>query len=283
MKPFVSIIYLTKNGGTLLEKSLQAVIAQVVDFAFEVIAIDSGSTDGTLALFEKYPVKVYRIPTSEFNFGLTRDYGFSLAQGDIVIAISQDVVPVGTDWLQNLVSPFSDNSIAVVQGCNVLLDDAEAFYWHKMGLFYYTRESKRWLEQYGNISLSFTNCALRRDVWKENKLGRVAMSEDKLFQKMVTEKGLRIFRQMCAKAYHSHVYNVASLAKRSENEGLGWRYVAQRYSFRDMLGDICKPEIYNFLWRGLKSGEIKRLAEALFPLIRPIYLYKGNNFTKHYV
>lgn len=283
MNPLVSIVYLTKNGGYLFRESLEAVFSQKVDFEFDVIAVDSGSTDGTLALFEKYPVKVYQIPAEEFNFGLMRDYGFSLAQGDIVIAISQDAVPVGSDWLQNMVSPFADEFIAVVQGSNVLPEDGEAFYWNKTGLFYFTRECKRWLEAHDNMGLSFTSCALRRRVWEENRLGRVEMSEDKVFQKLIMAKGLKIFRQASAKTYHSHLYNVASLARRCENEGLGWRNVGQIYSFHDMAGDICRRDVIRSLWKGVVSGEIKRLAELLFPLIRPIYVFKGNNFTKHYV
>ncbi|NVN98667.1 MAG: glycosyltransferase family 2 protein [Geobacteraceae bacterium] len=283
MKTLVSIVYLTRNGGYLLGKSLDAVFAQKTDFKFEVIAIDSGSTDGTLELLEKFPVKVYRIPAHEFNFGLTRDYGFSLATGDIVIAISQDAIPVGSDWLNNMIYPFKDDSIVVVQGIDILPEGEDLFYWDKLRLFYYTRECKKWIEEHDNIGMSFTNCAIRRNIWKENLLGRVEMSEDKVFQKRIMEKRLKIYSQLQAKAFHSHMYNVKSLAKRCENEGMGWRNVTQNYSISDMICDIFDREIIHFLWRGIVTREIKRLSELLFPIIRPIYIYKGNHFATHYI
>lgn len=282
MKPLVSIVYLTKNGGCLLGKSLESVFAQAVDFEFEVIAVDSGSTDGTLELLKNFSVKVYGIAADEFNFGLTRDYVFSLAKGDIVIAISQDAIPAGSEWLRNMSSPFEDDSIAVVQGIDILPEGENLFFWDKMGVFYFTRECKRWVEDHDNIGLSFTCCAIRRSIWKENQLGRVEMSEDKVFQKKVMEKGLKVIGQPNAMTYHSHMYSVVSLAKRCENEGLGWRNVANHYSFYDMLRDIFNREIIRLLWRGIVTHKIKRLSELLFPLIRPIYVYKGNNFTKQY-
>lgn len=283
MDPLVSIIYLTRNGGALLHESLNTVFSQSVDFEFEVIAVDSGSSDETIEILKKYPVKVYQIRSDEFNFGSTRDYGFGLAQGEILIAISQDVVPVGSNWMQNMVSPFNDESIAVVQGLEMVPKDQDLFFWEKYRLFYYTRESKKWLKRYDNIGLSFTCCAIRRKVWEENPLGRIDMSEDKVFQKRITEKGYRIILQKNAVDYHYHMYNIKSLAKRCENEGMGWRSVGQGYSFLDIIMDMFNPLILSVLIYGILTFQIKRMAELLFPLIRPIFVFKGNHFTYHYV
>ena len=89
----VSIVLLTKNAGPEFEKTLQAIAGQEAVYPFEVIAVDSGSTDGTLELLDRFNVKSYSIPPSDFNFGLTRNHAFSLAGGDFIITISQDVVP----------------------------------------------------------------------------------------------------------------------------------------------------------------------------------------------
>jgi len=283
LNPTVSIVYLTKNGGQILRKSLEAVFFQNVDFEFEVIAVDSGSTDNTLEVLKSFPVKIYQIPPEEFNFGLTRDFGFSLAKGDLLITISQDAVPVGTNWLENIVSCFGDASIAVVQGKDILPNNEDLFYWDKVGLFYFTRDSENWIKTHDNIWVSFTSCAIRRQVWEENPLGRVEMSEDKVFQKQIMEKGYKIFFQRKAMVYHSHTYDVKTLAKRCENEGLGWRIAGHEYTFLDMIKDLLKFKTIFFLFYGLITFKIKRLSELLFILIRPIFVFKGNHFTKHYV
>jgi rhamnosyltransferase len=282
--PFVSIVYLTRNGGHVFEKSLAAVFSQKVNFDFEVIVVDSESTDGTLEVLERYPIRVYKVTRDEFNFGLTRDYGFSLAKGVELVAISQDAVPVGPDWLKNMISPFANSSIMVVQGMEIVPADQNIFFWEKYRLFYYTRESRRWLKSNNNIGLSFTCCAIRRMAWQENPLGWAEMSEDKLFQRRISAKGYNIFLQREAKYYHAHMYNdISSLAKRCENEGLGWRIAGQRYSFPDLIMDIINPLMLAVLVYGLLTLQIRHWSELLFPLIRPTFVFKGNNFTKQYV
>lgn len=282
MEPLVSVVYLTKNGGSIFEKSLKAVFSQKVEFGFEVIAIDSGSADGTVEIIQSHPVRLYQILPHEFNFGLTRDYGFSLAKGALVVVISQDAVPVGEQWLHDLISPFADDSVSAVQGMDVLPQETELFYWDKVRLFYHTRDCQKWMNAYNNIGMSFTCCAIRRSAWEGNQLGRVEMSEDKVFQKKLSEKGCKIVFRQEAQDYHSHMYTVRSLAKRCENEGLGWRSVGISYTFHDMLCDIFKRQIGQSLLVGVRSGQIKSLSEFLFPIIRPVFLFKGNVFTEKF-
>jgi rhamnosyltransferase len=45
----LSVIIPVKNPGALFHQVLSAVLAQDTDFNFEVLVIDSGSTDGTIA------------------------------------------------------------------------------------------------------------------------------------------------------------------------------------------------------------------------------------------
>jgi rhamnosyltransferase len=281
--PALSIVYLTKNGGKLFALSLASVLEQRIDCDYEVIAVDSGSTDGTLELLTHQPVRLYQIPPHEFNFGLTRDYGFSLARGEIVIALSQDCIPADDHWLYNLISPFSDQSVAVVQGVDVLPKDCRIFYWDRVRLFYRSRDSVRWLKNHNGIAMSFTGCAIRRSVWEDNRLGPIKMCDDKVFQKRLTQKGCRIVVAYDARQYHSHFYGVASLRKRSLNEGMGWREAGMKYSSLDMLLDMVNPLMYAGLVFGILTMRIHTVAELLFPLIRPYYLYKGNHSTKNYV
>ena|SRR3990172_4314027 len=89
----VSIVYLTKNGGKLFKNSLRRVFEQDIGRKFEVICIDSGSVDSTIDVIRTYPARLYQIEPDKFSFGPVRDYGFSKANGNIIVTLSQDVVP----------------------------------------------------------------------------------------------------------------------------------------------------------------------------------------------
>ena len=136
IKPLVSIAILTKNGGKVFESCFSKIYSQVTDFAFEVVIIDSGSTDGTLEYIKRHPVRLYEIKPYEFSFGSTRDYAFSLANGQYIVTLSQDVVPANREWLSKLVGPLMKDEADAVQGRTILPRDTELFYWEKKGLFY---------------------------------------------------------------------------------------------------------------------------------------------------
>ncbi|MBE0602148.1 MAG: glycosyltransferase, partial [Deltaproteobacteria bacterium] len=261
-------------------RTLQALAGQKVGFPFEIIAVDSGSTDGTLEFAERFQVKTYRIPPTDFNFGLTRDYAFSLAEGDIIVTLSQDVIPCGDSWLDRMVAPFpADERIAAVQGKTIVPKGSDVFYWERKGQFYFTSESRNWIERY-QCGLSFVNCAIRRDFWEGHRMGPTPFSEDKLFQKIIHESGMSIHEAKEALCFHGHQYTWKSLVARLKNEGVGWRQVGVRYG----LGD-CLTDIYRNKWMIRKSlgswerGEIRTIQELLFPVLRPACIYYGNSRT----
>ena len=110
--PKVTVFIPTYNGGMLFDEVLRRIFVQQVDFDFEVLCIDSGSTDETLDIIAKYPVRLIRIPNSEFNHGLTRNRGVREARGEIVVLLTQDAVPFDDEWLAALVSNYDDPQVA---------------------------------------------------------------------------------------------------------------------------------------------------------------------------
>src|SRR5947209_12899649 len=112
----VSILLLTKNGGSDLEQLLPAVFSQKLCGTFDVIAVDSGSTDGSLDLLSRFPIVVKQIPPSDFHHARTRNYAATFATGNILAFLSQDAIPATDDWLQALVSNFADPQVGAVYG-----------------------------------------------------------------------------------------------------------------------------------------------------------------------
>jgi GT2 family glycosyltransferase len=56
MNPLASIVLVTKNGGDDIRALVAALARQRTDFPIEIIAVDSGSTDGTADWLEQSPV-----------------------------------------------------------------------------------------------------------------------------------------------------------------------------------------------------------------------------------
>lgn len=111
--PLVSIVLVTRDGAETLPATLDMIARQETDFEFEVIAVDSGSADNTLALIERAAHRVLRVRPDSFNHGLTRNAGIEAARGRFVVLLVQDALPASAGWLAALVRPLrADDAVA---------------------------------------------------------------------------------------------------------------------------------------------------------------------------
>jgi rhamnosyltransferase len=103
----VSIVIPTRNGAATLPALLDAIWRQRVPWPVETIAIDSGSTDGTLDLLKGKVDHLIQIAPHTFDHGLTRNLGVMQARGDFVVLMVQDAVPADDRWLEALATPLA--------------------------------------------------------------------------------------------------------------------------------------------------------------------------------
>src|SRR5688572_28774469 len=100
-----------RHIGTLLEEVFRQTVRDL-----QVIVVDSGSTDGTLDIVSRFPVRLVRVSPADFTFGYSLNQGCRLATGSYLAFASAHVVPCGRDWLQRLIEPFADPRVALVYG-----------------------------------------------------------------------------------------------------------------------------------------------------------------------
>ena len=280
----VSIAILTFNAGMLLDRLMSSVVEQDTSLKVEVVAVDSGSTDGTLDLLKRYGVYVEEISNTEFDFGATRDLAFEKTRGPIIVSLSQDAVPAHPKWIENLVRPLVDSEYAVSCGRSITDPDRTytQFPWERNGYFYFTREIRKFTRRYGR-GLSNANSAFRRPVWEKLRFGRQPIGEDFMFQTKLEGTDFKIAFPDDAPVYHHHDYSLRQLAKRCRNEGFGLRKIGCTYSELDLIIDLIGPRKYLVWLRELLAGNIRNGASMMFPVIRPFAVYAGSRFGKEYI
>ncbi len=273
-----------RNGGPTLKRLLAAVFTQEIEQDYEVIALDSGSTDGSLEALADYPVRVIPVDPTTFDWGTVREQLFTESRGDIVVNISQDAVPADGHWLANITAPFADPEVAVVGAHSIPDPEREfpQFQWEKNGYYYFTREIKKFVDQYGK-GLSFANTAVRRSVWEAVHIDAQATGEDFQFQQKLHAGGYTIFFSDDAPALHHHNYTLKGVYRRCRNEGLALREMGCPYNELECLCDLFRLD-KNIQWlREVKRGSLRNSAAWLYPWLRPIAVYHGSRFAREMV
>lgn len=110
-----SIVIRCYNEEQHIGRLLSGIMEQTVQDV-EIIVADSGSTDATLSVASRYPVKILSIRLEEFSFGRSLNLGCQTASGEFIVIASAHVYPVYNDWLEKLLAPFADPKVALVYG-----------------------------------------------------------------------------------------------------------------------------------------------------------------------
>lgn len=109
----ITIFIRARNEEKRLEQCLKGVFSQECPIPFDVILLDSGSTDRTLEIAGRFPVKIIKIPRNLFGFSKTLNFGATCASGEYFVVLSAHAVPRDDRWLAQLIAPLiSDRSIA---------------------------------------------------------------------------------------------------------------------------------------------------------------------------
>ncbi len=229
----VSIVIPTKNGGEVFKKVLEAVYAQKTNYRYEVICVDSGSSDDTLETIRHFGATLYEIPPSEFGHGKTRNYGASKGTGEFIVFITQDAQPASESWLQNFIDAMkADDEIVGGFGIHYAYPDCNIFdkrdlVIHFQGFgtdntVYSLEDPERYEREEGYRHMlaffSDNNSCLRRSVWERYPYEDVNFAEDQKWARQMIELGFKKLYCPHAPVYHSHDYPLHTYFKRYYDE-----------------------------------------------------------------
>jgi glycosyltransferase involved in cell wall biosynthesis len=89
----VAVVVPTLNGGRDLAALLDAIAAQEGPFRPVIVAIDSGSTDGSLDALRARGARILSVKAADFNHGATRNEALRSVDGEFAVLIVQDALP----------------------------------------------------------------------------------------------------------------------------------------------------------------------------------------------
>lgn len=115
----VSVVIRAHNEAQFLAQCLSQIQSQQINLSIEVILVDSGSSDDTVAIAESFGCKVVHIAQADFSFGRSLNVGVEQAAYSIVVAISAHCIPVGKRWLGRLVVPLLKGTSEMAYGSHL--------------------------------------------------------------------------------------------------------------------------------------------------------------------
>jgi rhamnosyltransferase len=279
--PDASVIVPTYNAGDGFEETLEAISAQRSDFTYEVLVVDSGSTDGTPDVARRHPARVLPIARSEFSHGGTRNRGIAAARGEFVAMIVQDALPADESWLQGLVENLAnDEKVAGVYSRQIPRPDCNPFTRYALENHFTNLPQRREQaiedparfealpppKKFETVTFDDVSSCLRRSVWEKHPFEPLSFGEDIEWAKRVLEAGYKIVYDPKSAVIHSHNRSAFYEMKRTYvahkllGELLGFRTLPSFGDLRERL-----PGLIRHRWKLAKAngGGLRLYSQAV--------------------
>lgn len=248
-RPVASVVIRCYNEQVHIGGVIDAVRSQTAS-DFEIIAVDSGSTDGTLEILKEHDVTIVQIPKERFSFGRSLNLGCAAARGEFLVFLSAHCYPVDDHWLENLLAGFDDPGVAAVYGRQRAVETS-AFSEHQILRRWFPDDSDP--HQEGPF-LNNANCAVRRSVWEEFPYDEdLPGLEDVAWAKAVQGAGWRIRYRADATVHHVHDETRSQTRNRYQREAITFQRVFPEEHFN--LVDFFRLTGRNVVadWRAAKN------------------------------
>lgn len=185
----------------------------------EIILVDSGSTDDTVAIAEAAGCVVVPISKKEFSFGRALNRGCKAAQGDVLLIASAHVYPVYNTFVEQMVSSFSRDGVGIAYGRQVG-DERTKFSESRVMLKWFP-EQNIWDQSHPFSNNA--NAAVLKSVWEESPYDETLTGlEDLDFAKKALLRGHKIAYVADAPVVHVHEESWAIIRNRYRREAMAY-------------------------------------------------------------
>jgi len=113
---FISFVIIGLNEEKMIGRCIESILG--LDYPqdkIEIIYVDSGSTDRTLKIASKYPIKIVQLKTDRPTPGIACNEGLKASKSELVQFIGGDSM-IDSQWLKNALPYLADDDVAVIAG-----------------------------------------------------------------------------------------------------------------------------------------------------------------------
>lgn len=240
---------------------------------FEVVVVDSGSDDGTLAIVENEDVILEHIDKERFSFGRSLNIGCKAASGEFLVFISAHCYPEEPEWLENLLARFDDPKVAAVYGRQRGVQESH-FSERQIFRHWFPDESvSRQEHPFSNNA----NCAVRRSLWEEFPYNEELTGlEDVAWAQQVMRNGWWVSYRADAGVIHVHNETPSQIRNRYQREAITFQKVFPNEHFN--LWDFVRLTTRNIIKDGRAAAREGELRKNLWPIVR----FRVSQFTGTY-
>jgi rhamnosyltransferase len=210
--PKVSVVVRAKNEERCIGETLAAVRGQRCQ-DFEIIVVDSGSTDRTPEIAVEFGATLVHLDPREFTYGYALNLGISHSSGELLVSLSAHATPESGEWLERLVQGFRYSAVAAVYGRLIPRPNVSPF--ELMGMHISGVTSRTPRLQSRSSRFSNTNGAIRRKLWEVAPFDEdLPGAEDIEWARRVQRMGYLIAYEPGAAVHHSHGEPLPRLIRR---------------------------------------------------------------------
>ena len=255
----VSIIIPTRNGSTTLRELLAGLTIQSLQ-ADEIMVVDSGSEDDTVAIAASFGVTIHAIEPDSFDHGGTRTMAAKMARGDILIFLTQDVLPASREMIEKLTAPLrSSEDICLSYGRQLPSFSATEIAAHLREFNYPAESQVRSRDDRNRLGFQTVFVSNSCAAYRHASLARIGyfesdliFGEDSCAAGKLLENGGKIAYSAEAAVYHSHNYSWNEDFRRYFDIGVfhqSQNWLLQSYGGSDGRGlDYIRSGL-SYLWR----------------------------------
>ena len=210
-EPVVSVIMRSFNEAWALRETLPALRAQAFG-PFELIVIDSGSTDGSQDLIRAAaPAHFVQITPPEYNPSRVMNHGLRLARTAAGIFLNADATPQGPNWLRPLFDALQAPRVAACFGRQIPRPDCQAVFACDYDRCFGPRRASA---QWGHF-FSMVSSGVRKEVWAKRGFREdLQYAEDDEYTRWCKAQGYEVVYVPESVAMHSHNYTPEQARKR---------------------------------------------------------------------